>query len=180
MEKQLIKRLKNTQTDLKANKVKLSRLKKQEKTVFDSLQDARISLNEAELAVKRGGDREALSIAYDKVERLTGEHSDLRDAIKNAHADVEAQTEAFKILQSEAAEWYYPRAMEVVNRYREQEKKLEAIKDEWHQLNKDMSLSKIEICRVPQVKEINPEMWNMKAYSPENDLQNVKKQYGLR
>jgi len=43
-----------------------------------------------------------------------------------------------------------------------------------------MSLSKIEICRVPQVKEINPDMWNMKEYSPEIDLQNVKKQYGLR
>src|SRR5690625_627635 len=179
MEKQLIKRLKNTRIDLKANKVKLSKLKKQEKSAFDSLQDARIVLSEAELAVKRGGDREAFSLAYDRVERLTEEHSELRDAIKNAQADVEAQTEAFKILQREAAEWYYPRAMEFVNRYREQEKRLEAIKDEWHQLNKDMSLSKIEICRVPQVKEINPDMWNMKEYSPEIDLQNVKKQYGL-
>lgn len=179
MEKSLIARLKNTRSELKANKMKLSKLKKQEKSVFDALQGARMSMKEAELAVKRDGDREAFSLAYDKVERLTEEHSELRDKIKDVQADVEAQKEAFKILQSESAEWYYPRAMEIVNRYREQEKKLEAIKEEWRQLNNEVSTSKIEVCRVPRKKKINFEKWNMKEYSPENDLKNVRKQYGI-
>ena len=179
MEKSLIKRLKNTRTDLKAYKVKLKQLQRQEKSVFDALQDARMAMNEAELSVKRDGDREAFSMAYDKVEQLQKDHLELRDTIKDVQADVEAQTEAFKILQSESAEWYYPRAIEIVNRYREQEKKLEAIKQEWQKLNQEVSLSKIEICRVPKEKTINYDKWNMSAYSPENDLQKVKKQYGL-
>ena len=179
MEKSLVNRLTQCRRSMKEARSSVSRLKKESKRVFDELQTARMALTEAEISAKHGGDRESYARAYDRVQALEEDHNRLRDELRTAEGEHEAQEQAFQVLQSEAASDYYPKMMEVVNRYRDQEQILASIKQEWHELNRDYSLAKLEVCRVPRVKKINPEQWNCAAYSPENDLQNVKNQYGI-
>ena len=179
MEKSLVKRLQICRKAMKQARQNVSKLKKESKRIFDEVQNARMSLTDAELAAKQGGDREGYARAYDRVKYLEEDHGTLREELRNAEGDHEAQQKAFQVLQSEAASDYYPRAMEVVNRYRDQEQRLDAIKKEWQELNQQYSLAKLEIVRIPIVRKINPDAWNCAAYSPENDLQKVKDQYGI-
>ena len=179
MEKSLVNRITQCRRSMKEARTNVSRLKKDSKRIFDELQTARMALTEAEISAKHGGDNSSYATAYERVEHLKEDHARLRDELRNAEADHNAQEQAFQVLQSEAASDYYPKMMEVVNRYRDQEQRLDAIKKEWQELNQQYALAKLEVCRVPRVKKINPEQWNMRAYSPENDLQNVKNQYGI-